>query len=38
MPINLTISADSVQEFDALLARFARSGDTAVAAAPAPAP
>lgn len=32
MPINLTISADSVEEFDTLLARFARSGDTAVAA------
>lgn len=29
MPINLTISADSVQEFDTLLARFARSGATA---------
>lgn len=26
MPINLTISADSVQEFDTLLARFARPG------------
>lgn len=29
MPINLTISADSVQEFDTLLARFSRSGATA---------
>jgi len=29
MPINLTISADSVQEFDTLLARFARAGATA---------
>lgn len=29
MPINLTISADSVQEFDTLLARFARPGATA---------
>lgn len=28
MPINLTISADSVQEFDTLLARFARPGAT----------
>lgn len=29
MPINLTISADSVQEFDTLLARFARPGAAA---------
>lgn len=32
MPINLTISADSVQEFDTLLARFARSDANASAA------
>lgn len=30
MPINLTISADSVAEFDTLLARFARSPSTAI--------
>lgn len=30
MPINLTISADNVQEFDTLLARFVRTPSTAI--------
>jgi len=38
MPIRLNIEAESVEEFDKLIARFSRSGDTAIAAAPAPAP
>ena len=34
MPINLTISAESVQEFDTLLARFARTGVLSAAIMP----
>jgi hypothetical protein len=41
MPIRLSIEAESVEEFDTLIARFSRSGATApaaVTAAPSPAP
>lgn len=38
MPIRLNIEAESVEEFDKLIARFSRSGDAAPAAIAAPAP